>query len=305
MSGFRDEAMRAGASRSRLRVRHGQLGTWRVRASSLSLRARRRDDGEGTAVGIRTSRRLRRRRGRGRLLLRSLLDRRRRRSGRRVGRRHGSRSRRCERRRGCRSRRRHSTGVLRLGLVDRGRRLPRDRRVRQERERVEVALWVGGATDTEVEVGLGELDIARRPNRPHGVSLDELRTLGDADRSKVRQRDRVPVCGADRDALAGARNGSGKGDRPGRRRDNRRSPRRANVDAAMLAGSVGVCRVEDIRLQDRSLGRPGPGTCHRCEMKRGDDRRQECSAHVLPLEIVSGRPLHVPSKTGTCVLEPR
>jgi hypothetical protein len=176
-----------------------------------------------------------------------------------------------------------------LGGRDRslGRRLARrgrsQERSRQELQRIEVALRLRGDADPQVNVRLRQLDLARRADRPHAVTLGERRALGDRDRAKVGQRDGVPVGRRDRETLARGRDGAREGHRPGRGRDDARARGRADVDAAMRARRVRMCGIELELLEDRPIGRPGPGTCRRCQKERGGNSREQNSAHGSPL----------------------
>jgi hypothetical protein len=152
-----------------------------------------------------------------------------------------------------------------------------------------------------VHVRLRELGFARRADTADDITLGDARAGGDRDRTEMCQRDGVTVGGGDGQALAGGRDGPGERDRPGRRRDDRRVSSGADVDSPVLSGVVRMCRIEDERLEHRPGGGPGPGTRDGCEMKRSGNRREQCSAHGLPLEL---GPLGVPG-VGTCVLYPR
>jgi hypothetical protein len=121
-----------------------------------------------------------RRRGRGRL---TLAHRRRRSGGRRDRRRlHGHRSRRTDRRRRCGRRRRH------LGR----------RTLRQERQRVDVALRVIRSPDAEMNVRHLVLRIAGRADRADCLALGNSVAGRDHDRAQVEERDRVAVLRPDR-----------------------------------------------------------------------------------------------------------
>jgi hypothetical protein len=195
-------------------------------------------------------------------------------------------------------------GGGRVGLV-RGRRCGsgsrRGRSRRQQRERVEVPLGLVGAPDAEVHVRLRKLALARRTDAADDIALCNTHPVGDRDRAEMRQRDGIAVGGGDGHALAGGRDGPGERDRPGRRRDDRCVRGGADVDSSVLPGGVRMRRIEDERLEHRPVGGPGPGPRDRCEMKRSGDRREQCSAHGLPLELGL---LDVPG-VGTCVLLPR
>ena len=198
---------------------------------------------------------------------------------------------------GCRQRVRRAGDGSRSELLRRRRRRHRVGPGRKQRERVEVPLGLIGATDAEVHVRLRNLDVARRSDPADEVALRDLRAVGDRDRAEMRERDGVAVGGRDRQALAGGRDGPGERDRPGRRRDDRRLRGAADVDPSVLPGRVRMRRIEDERLEHRPVGGPGPGTRDGCEQKRSGNRREQCSAHGLPLEL---GPLGVPGRGNVC-----
>jgi hypothetical protein len=149
---------------------------------------RRRGHGDGRGHG--------RRRGRGGRRSRRLLHRR--------------RLRRDDRRR-CshRSRRRNRGGRGRNGSPH-----------GQVRNRVAVALRLGCDPDAEMHVRLAGLRVAARADRADHVALGDGRRGGDDDRAEMREGDREPVRGRDRDHPAGARDGSGERDGAGGRSAN-------------------------------------------------------------------------------------
>jgi hypothetical protein len=188
-----------------------------------------------------------------------LLDdglRRRRRGGRRRRRRLGLGDHRRGRRR--RRRRRGRRRRLRSGLSG-GLRGRRARAGRQERKRVEIALRIRGHPDSEVH---------GRPRRRNGRSLADGRSLHDAERAQVRQRDRVSVGRLDRQRHAAARHRAGEADGAGGRRRDRLTLHCADLDPAALARGVRVRAVERERLEHRPPGRPGPG------LRRGGKREE-------------------------------
>jgi hypothetical protein len=136
-----------------------------------------------------------------------------------------------------------------------------------------------------VDIGLGELRLARLPDRPDGITLGDRRACRDGERAQVRERHGVSVGGRDREALARGGHGACKGHRSGRRRNDDRAGLGTEIDPAMLSRGVRVARVEDERLQDRAVGGPTPGSADRCENERGREDREEDST--------SGRLLHV------------
>jgi hypothetical protein len=170
----------------------------------------------------------RRRRARG---LRRGRGRRRCRSGNRIS---GRRTR-SRRRRGRRGVRRWSG--LRIGRRRgvaarwRRRRLPR----REDRERIDVSLRVGGDADPEVDVGLIELGRSARADAAQRGPFVDPSGLRDCDRAKMHEGDGVAVGGLDGHGLAVARHGSGKRHGPGRWRQHLRAGRPGDVDPAMLS----------------------------------------------------------------------
>jgi hypothetical protein len=165
----------------------------------------------------------------------------RRRSGRRRGRRD---SRHGRRRRGVPAgRRRRDRARLRGG---------------QEQQRVDVALCVCGLPDAQVDVRGRQLRLAARVDRTHGVAFVHRNPAPDRIRAEMHERDRVSVERLDRHRLAAHRHGSGIRDRAGRRSDNRGPDGRADVDSAMLPGSVGVHAVERECRQHRPGHGPAP-----------------------------------------------
>jgi hypothetical protein len=153
---------------------------------------------------------------------------------------------------------------------------------RQEQQRIEVRLRVDGRADPEMDVGLGNLGVAARPDGPDHVAFGDDQILGDRDRTEMREGDGEPVCGLDRQALARGGNGAGERHRPARGREDVRARRAGEVDASMLAAAVGVGGVEDERLQDRAVDRPGPRARRGRDHQRDQQGREKHSTHGLP-----------------------
>jgi hypothetical protein len=200
--------------------------------------------------------------------------------GRRRGRcRHGCSRRggRVTRRRGRRRRgRRHGLGRRRSRNAG-----------RQEPERVEITLLVGRDPDPEVDVRGLHLGIAARADRADRVALGDRCTLGDDDRTEVREGDRIAVGGEDGDALAGGRHGSRERDRAALRRDNGCARIAGEVDAAVLPRGVRMGRIEGKRLHDRACRGPGPRSCGRDEkQRRQHGSRNHVSHRHLPRSLV-------------------
>ena len=120
-------------------------------------------------------------------------DRASRRRGRRCGRRRGRRRGRCDRRRGC-----HGLRRGRRLRTRRGRRGP----LRQQTERVDIALLVRGVPDTEMDARDRLLGRPARAHRPDRRALRDGLALRDADRPEVDERHGVAVLREDRDASA-------------------------------------------------------------------------------------------------------
>ena len=129
---------------------------------------------------------------------------------------------------------------------------------RQERQRVEVALRLGGDAHAEVDVRRRDLRLAGGADRGDGVALGDRGALRDVDRAEVGQRDGEAVGGLDREARARCGHGAGERDDARRGRAHVGARVAADVDAPVLAGGVRVRRVEDERLEDRPVDRPRP-----------------------------------------------
>jgi hypothetical protein len=132
---------------------------------------------------------------------------------------------------------------------------------REERERVEVPVRLGGQPDAQVDVRLGDVGVATRADRPHHLPFADRRAHWDGDRVQLEQRDRVAVLGANRDRAPGSGHRARKRDDAGRRRAHLGADRRADVDAPVLASAVRIVAGRE-RAQHRPFDRPGPGPRH-------------------------------------------
>ncbi len=179
-----------------------------------------------------------------------------------------SRNRRCAGpRRSCLDRRRIVGHVLR---ADR-RRL----RLRQEEERVHIAVRVRGDAHSEIDVRLCELWDPARANRPDDLSLTDGNAPPHRVRPEVQQRDRVAVRGLDRDGLTAPRNRSGERNSSRLWRADRCPGRGPDVDPPMLPRRVRI-RAKREGRQDRPGNRPAPAECRRREDQRsGCDQEDE------------------------------
>jgi hypothetical protein len=249
------------------------LGCARCSQGELGLRHRNRRRRRGA----------RRRRGRldGLRGLRRLGDRRRRRK---VGRRslgfRGGRRRRGRRDVG---RGRDNGRDGRLGL--RRRRVDQGSR-RQEPERIDIALVLARDAQAEVDVRLGEIDHAARPDGADDGALGHARPALDVDRAEVHQRRRVPERGLDRDGLPAGWHRAGECHDSLGGREHVGPTRSAEVDAAMLPGGVRVRTVEREGTQHGPVDGPGPRLRRRCgqneRTERGDSDTPDHEASLLP-----------------------
>ncbi len=150
---------------------------------------------------------------------------------------------------------------------------------REQRERVDVALRLGGTTDAQVDVRRGHLRVAARADRPDDVSFGDRRALPDDEGAEMRERDGVPVGGVDREGEPGTGDRPGEADTAGGRRKHGSAGVTTDVDAAVLAAVVRMLRVEDERPENRAGRGPCPGATSRGDKQRGESREHECAAH--------------------------
>jgi hypothetical protein len=215
---------------------------------------------------------------------------RRRRRGCRRRRRGGRRRRRCRgsglsrsRHRGWR--RRNGSG-RRLGGRRRGSGRCRRLASGKQRQRIDVAMLVGRDADAEVHVWPVVLDLAARANGSDVVALADTGSLLDTELADVRQRDRKPVGGRDRDRQPIRRHRSRERDDAFPRGANRLSGVGADVDAPVLPGRVGI-RAGRERAKDGTTNRPGPGLPSRSRDEPEEDSRDP--DHDTPAGQDSGR----------------
>jgi hypothetical protein len=162
-------------------------------------------------------------------------------------------------------------GRLRHGLRPRRRRGRRALR-RQEGERIEVALRIGRAAHSEVDVRHRQLRLAARADRADELALRDCVAAPDRVRPEVNERDRVAVRRRDRQRLAADRHGPREGDGARDRRLHPRTARRPDVDSAVLPGGVRVLAVEREERQHRAVHGPAPA-----QGGRGDDQHRDGS----------------------------
>jgi hypothetical protein len=167
------------------------------------------------------------------------------------------------------------------------RRRPSDRGSRrQERERIDIALVLASDPQAEVDVRLGEIDHAARPDGADDGALGHVRPARDADRPEVHERRGVPERGLDRDGLPAGRHRAGECHDSLGRREHVGSARSAEVNAAVLPGRVRVRTVEGEGTEHRPVDAPGPGLRGRCgqneRTERDDSDSPDHEASLLP-----------------------
>jgi hypothetical protein len=183
--------------------------------------------------------------------------------------------------------RRRARNAHRLGRrrSDRYRRLRRPRlRLtggprRKKRERIEVAVRVGGQADAEVDVGLRPFHVAARADRAHHLALLDRRARSHADRPEMDQRDGISVGRPDRETEPLMRELPDEGDDARGRGANVRTGRRGDVDSTVLAAGVGVV-LGDERPQHGAVDWPSPGTRARAQNETEQDGGREYERFV-------------------------
>jgi hypothetical protein len=129
---------------------------------------------------------------------------------------------------------------------------------RQQVQRIDVTLVVGCHAHPEVHVRLGVVDHPARTDAADDRGLTDERAAFHADRAKMHERGRVAEGRLDGDRLATVRDRAGERHDPFSRREHRCTGFGADIETAVLPGSVRVCPIEGERTQDRAADRPGP-----------------------------------------------
>lgn len=142
---------------------------------------------------------------------------------------------------------------------------------REERDRVEIPVRIGGEPDAEVDVGPVDLGRARRADGSDRIAFGDGVSLPDRARAEMRQRDREPVVRADRDRDAARGERARVRDGAARGGEHGHAGVRTDVDAAMRASRVRMRRVIREPLDDRTVDRPRP----RAGGRHSDDQEQE------------------------------
>jgi hypothetical protein len=181
-----------------------------------------------------------------------------------------------------RSRSRWSNG--RLLCRRRGRRRWRRRTGREQGHRIDVSLRVARRSHAEVDVRVGVLDHAARPDRSDPGPLSNRRAARDGDGAEMHEGQRVTRRRLDRNGLPARRDGAGEGDDSRSGCQHRTAGRRTEVDPSVLSSRVGVGAVERKRSEHRPVDRPRPGVRNRHRQHAGtDDHQNHCSPHDLLL----------------------
>jgi hypothetical protein len=150
---------------------------------------------------------------------------------------------------------------------------------RQEGQRVEVSLRLGGGPDAQVHVRRVDLGVAAQPHRPDDGAFGDGVAPADPNRREVRQGDGEAVGRLDRERAAGGGDRAREGDGPFRRSAYGAARLTRHVDAAVLAGGVRVRRVERERLEHRAGRRPRPCVRGRRSEQRGQSRNDDETTH--------------------------
>ena len=196
---------------------------------------------------------------------------------------------RCGRRR--RYRRHRDGRRLSCRRLGRRRGLGRSRARRQQRQRVDVPVLVGGDADPEVDVRrLGDA-VAALPYLPDRLALSDARTLLERHPLELQQGDGVAVLRANRDGMTAVRDAPDERHSPGGGRANDAADVGRDVDAPVLATCIRVV-AERERAQDRTVDGPAPrersGSEHECE--QGQTRDQPSHCHLRSLRLRPRRP---------------
>jgi hypothetical protein len=133
---------------------------------------------------------------------------------------------------------------------------------RQERQRVDVALFLRRHAHPEIDERLSAVDDAARAHCPDHHALGEVSAAADADGAEVHECGGIAERRLDRDRLAAVRHGTGERDDSLSGRDHVRARRCGEIDAPVLAGRVRVSPVEGKGAKDGPVDRPGPRLCH-------------------------------------------
>jgi hypothetical protein len=118
-----------------------------------------------------------------------------------------------------------------------------------------------------MDVRLTRDGVDTRPDDADGCSLGNLVASPDRDCGELKQSDREPVRGLDRERATAVGKRTGERDSARCRRTNGRTDRRAHVEAAVLPAGVRVV-AEREAPEHRPVDRPRPSARRRCEHER-------------------------------------
>jgi hypothetical protein len=166
---------------------------------------------------------------------------------------------------------------LRRTLGERSRRGRRGRRcgrrsvgrggaLRQQRQRIDVALRILRHPDPQVHVRLVDLRLARRADQAHGLPFGHAVTRRDRDRAEMEERDREAVGRPDRHRAPVDRQRAGEGHAPSRGGADRRPDVSADVDPGVTVFAV---------LLAPEVETPDDGAVHGPRPRAGGRRRSK------------------------------
>ena len=164
----------------------------------------------------------------------------------------------------------------------------RRRTRRQQREGIDVALWILRHPDPHVHVRNVDLRFARRADQANGLAFGHAVTHRDRDRAEMEERDREAVGRPDRHRAAVDRQRAGEGHAPFRGGTDRRPRIGDDVDAGMTVLAV-LLASEVEAPEDGAVHGPRPRAGGRSRSKphdqAGRDRRCHPRKHRWPANL--------------------
>jgi hypothetical protein len=142
---------------------------------------------------------------------------------------------------------------------------------RKQRQRVDVSARVIRAPDAEVDVRLGVLRLAARPDRPDRLALGDAVARRDEERTEVRECYRPAVRRTDGQRLAVGRKRPRERHATRRRSEHRCTGGTGDVDPAVTLGGVPPAAVVEV-AQDLAGRRPRPRRRDAGRSERDHDR---------------------------------
>ena len=147
------------------------------------------------------------------------------------------------------------------------------RRLRQQEQRVDVALLVGRKPDPKMDVRLRHLRLAARADGAHAGSLGDGLAPPHGVRAQMHEHDGVPVLGPDRHRPAARGDPARKRDRARHGRGDRATRLGADVDSSMLPGLVRMLAVKREGREHLSADGPAPAESGRRSDQGGSESR--------------------------------